>query len=79
MSGPTRDSAPNQRLSTAQLLDHLATGMTEAELLAAFPYLNPSDIRAALAHQAASRRLLGLRGKLRFALSWEELRGKHDD
>ncbi|MDX2232981.1 MAG: DUF433 domain-containing protein [Hyphomonadaceae bacterium] len=77
MAGPPR--APDQRLSAAQVLDHLATGITEDALLAAFPLVRPEDVHAAIAHQAASRRLLALRGKLTFALSWEQLRGKDDD
>ena len=32
-----------------------------------------------LAHERASKRLLALRGKMKFALSWEELAGKNDD
>lgn len=34
---------------------------------------------ARLAHERASKRLLALRGKMKFALSWEELAGKNDD
>jgi len=30
-------------------------------------------------HHAASRKLLGLRGKVKFDLDWRELRGKDDD
>ena len=32
-----------------------------------------------LAHQRACQRLLALRGKVQFELSWEELRGKDDE
>ena len=34
---------------------------------------------ARMAHERASQRLLALKGKVKFALSWEELRGKYDD
>lgn len=34
---------------------------------------------ARLAHERASQRLLALRGKVKFALSWQELAGKYDD
>ena len=37
-----------QRFAVEHLLDYLASGMTEAELLADFPFLEPDDIRAAL-------------------------------
>lgn len=37
-----------QRFAVEHLLDYLAAGMTEAELLAEFPFLEPDDIRAAL-------------------------------
>ncbi|MBI1187338.1 MAG: DUF433 domain-containing protein [Alphaproteobacteria bacterium] len=37
-----------QRFAVEHLLDYLATGMTEAELLKEFPFLEPDDIRAAL-------------------------------
>ena len=33
----------------------------------------------ALAHQRACQRLLAAEGKVRFELSWQELRGKDDD
>jgi hypothetical protein len=32
-----------------------------------------------LAHEGASRRLLAFRGKGKFALTWEELRGKEEN
>ncbi|HVV32971.1 MAG TPA: hypothetical protein VHC73_07070 [Vitreimonas sp.] len=32
-----------------------------------------------LAHKRASERLLALEGKVKFALTWQELRGKDDD
>jgi uncharacterized protein (DUF433 family) len=37
-----------QRFAVEHLLDYLATGMTEAEFLKEFPFLEPDDIRAAL-------------------------------
>lgn len=36
------------RFAVQHLLDYLASGMTEAELLADFPFLEPDDIKAAL-------------------------------
>jgi uncharacterized protein (DUF433 family) len=36
------------------LLDYLATGMTEAELLAEFPFLEPDDITATLLYAGRS-------------------------
>jgi len=32
-----------------------------------------------LAHKRASERLLALEGKVKFALTWQELRGKDDE
>ena len=37
-----------QRFAVEHLLDYLAGGITEAELLAQFPFLEPDDIKAAL-------------------------------
>jgi uncharacterized protein (DUF433 family) len=39
----------NLRITVADVLSYLASGMTEAEILADFPELEPDDIRAALA------------------------------
>ncbi len=36
------------RFAVEHLLDYLASGMSEAELLADFPFLEPDDIKAAL-------------------------------
>ena len=36
------------RFAVEHLLDYLASGMTEAELLAEFSFLEPDDIKAAL-------------------------------
>ena len=44
------------RIWVATLVDNLADGMTEAEVLAAYPQLNPEDIRAALAYAAEMTR-----------------------
>ena len=37
-----------QRFAVEHLLDYLASGMTEAELLKEFPFLEADDIKAAL-------------------------------
>lgn len=42
----------NLRITVADVLSYLASGMTEAEILADFPELEPNDIRAALAFAA---------------------------
>jgi hypothetical protein len=34
---------------------------------------------AMLAHKRASERLLALRGKVKFDMTWQEMRGKNDD
>ena len=48
------------RITVSDVLDYLASGMTEAEILADFPDLNSEDIRACLAFAAErERRLLG--------------------
>ncbi len=46
------------RVTVADILEYLAGGMTEAEVLADFPYLQPEHIRAALAFAAARERRL---------------------
>ena len=49
------------RITVYDVLEYLAGGMTEAELLSDFPGLQPEDIRAVLAFAAArERRLAGL-------------------
>lgn len=49
------------RITVYDVLEHLAGGMSEAELLADFPSLWSEDIRAALAFAAArERRSAGL-------------------
>ena len=48
------------RITVYDILEYLAGGMTEAELLADFPSLRPEHIRAVLAFAAArERRLAG--------------------
>ena len=42
----------NLRITVADVLSYLASGMTEAEILTDFPELEPDDIRAALAFAA---------------------------
>jgi uncharacterized protein (DUF433 family) len=44
------------RIWVATLVDNLADGMAEAEILAAYPQLNLEDIRAALAYAAEMTR-----------------------
>jgi len=48
------------RITVSDVLDYLASGMTETEILADFPDLTSEDIRACLAFAAErERRLLG--------------------
>jgi uncharacterized protein (DUF433 family) len=48
------------RITVGDVLEHLAGGMTEAQILADFPALKPEHIRACLAFAAArERRLAG--------------------
>lgn len=48
------------RISVSDVLEYLASGMTEAEIIADFPELSSDDIRASLAFAAArERRLFG--------------------
>lgn len=46
------------RITVADVLDYLAGGMTEVEILADFPALKPEHIRACLAFAAARERRL---------------------
>jgi uncharacterized protein (DUF433 family) len=49
------------RITVYDVLGYLASGMTEAEILADFPYLEPQDIRACLAFAAdIERRLMAV-------------------
>lgn len=41
------------RITVYDVLGYLASGMSEAEILADFPYLEPEDIRASLAFAAS--------------------------
>lgn len=43
------------RITVDDVLQYLASGMTEAEILADFPDLEPEDIRAALAFATTGR------------------------
>lgn len=48
------------RITVSDVLEYLASGMTEAEILADFPELTVDDMRACLAFAAErERRLLG--------------------
>lgn len=47
-----RPSIRNLRIRVKDVLDMLAGGATEAEILADFPYLEPEDIRACLEYAA---------------------------
>jgi uncharacterized protein (DUF433 family) len=44
------------RVTVTDVLEYLAGGMTEAEILADFPYLTQEDIRACLAFAAERER-----------------------
>ena len=46
------------RITVYNVLEYLASGMTEAEILADFPDLTPEDIRACLAFAADRERRL---------------------
>jgi uncharacterized protein (DUF433 family) len=46
------------RITVYEVLDYLASGMSEAEILADFPYLEQEDIRASLAFAASLERRL---------------------
>jgi uncharacterized protein (DUF433 family) len=46
------------RITVYDVLGYLASGMTEAEILADFPYLELEDIRASLAFAADFERKL---------------------
>ena len=47
------------RITVADVLEYMAGGMTEAEILADFPDLQPAHLRAVLAFAAARERRLG--------------------
>ena len=46
------------RITVYDVLEYLASGMTHADLLRAFPYLTEEDIRACLAYAADRERKL---------------------
>lgn len=46
------------RITVYDVLDYLASGMTEADILPDFPYLTQDDIRACLAFAADRERRL---------------------
>lgn len=46
------------RITVSDVLEYLAGGMTQEEILADFPDLNPEDIRAVLAFAAERERRL---------------------
>jgi uncharacterized protein (DUF433 family) len=46
------------RITVYDVLSYLAAGMSEAEILADFPYLTPEDIRACLSYAADRERLM---------------------
>ncbi|MFW5803423.1 MAG: DUF433 domain-containing protein [Verrucomicrobiota bacterium] len=48
------------RITVTDVLEYLAGGMTEKELLADFPELTPEDIRACLAYAADRERKLAV-------------------
>lgn len=51
------------RVTVTDVLEYLASGMTEDEILADFPYLTREDIRACLAFAAdRERRLMAATG-----------------
>ena len=46
------------RITVADVLEYIASGMSEQEILADFPDLKPADLRAVLAFAAARERRL---------------------
>jgi uncharacterized protein (DUF433 family) len=51
------------RITVYDILDYLASGMTETEIINDFPELEPEDIRASLAFAAdIPRKLMGVPG-----------------
>ncbi|MDX2236281.1 MAG: DUF433 domain-containing protein [Hyphomonadaceae bacterium] len=47
-----RPTIRGMRITVAEVLEMLGSGMTEADVLEALPYLEADDIRAALAYAA---------------------------
>lgn len=53
----------NMRFTVANLLELLASGMTESEILTDYPYLEPGDIKACLlfaSHMANAKAIVPL-------------------
>ena len=51
------------RITVYDVLEYLASGMTQEEILGDFPYLNESDVRACLAYAAdREKRLMVIEG-----------------
>ena len=48
------------RFTVSNVLDYLASGMTEDQILTDFPYLEPEDIKAALRFAAAREHRLAV-------------------
>lgn len=56
-----KPSIRGMRITVYDVLDYLASGMTEEEILRDFPYLTGEDIRACLAFAAdRERRLISI-------------------
>lgn len=47
-----RPTIRGMRITVAEVLEMLASGMSEADILEAFPYLESEDIKAALSYAA---------------------------
>jgi uncharacterized protein (DUF433 family) len=47
-----RPTIRGMRITVAELLEMLSSGMGEADILEAFPYLEVEDVKAALAYAA---------------------------
>ncbi|MGH6951124.1 MAG: DUF433 domain-containing protein [Vitreimonas sp.] len=47
-----RPTIRGMRITVAEVLEMLGAGMSDADILEAFPYLEPEDIKAALAYAA---------------------------
>lgn len=47
-----RPTIRGMRITVAEMLEMLGAGMSEADILEAFPYLEADDIKAALAYAA---------------------------
>lgn len=60
-AGLAQPGTPGLRITVYDVLEYLASGMSEAEILADFPDLTSDDIRACLAFAAdRERRLLSV-------------------